>query len=93
MPRPVDGRYRVGLGFPFPIGMLSVQVHVSPAGLTIPFVSNAPLPYYPPPIDLFGSPGGRTKVECDGAGHWHGYITLDNGTIVPLEGDCAQESP
>lgn len=84
---PAPGRYWVRLAFSLPIGYLRVEVHVGPGGLTIPFVSSVPLPYNPVE-DLFGSPGGRTKVECAGVGVWHGTITLDDGTIVPLEGDC-----
>ena len=85
---PAPGKYRLRLAFPLPVGYLRVEVHVGPAGLTVPMVSSAPLPYSPPPLDLFGSPGGRTKIECAGVGVWHGVITLDDGTLVPVEGDC-----
>ena len=93
MPLPLPGKYRLSLGAPYPANMLSVMVLVGPGGATIPFVSPVPIPYNPPPIDLFGSPGGRTKLECSGDGVWHGSITRDDGTVVLLEGTCVGPLP
>lgn len=85
MPRPVDGKYRLTLAFPLPIGLLTTDVFVGPAGATVPFVSQNPLPY-DPLSDLFG--GGQIGLECVGSGGWNAVI---GG--VPVSGTCVGPLP
>lgn len=84
MPRPANGKYRLSLAFPLPVGILNVDVHVGIGGATVPFVSHDPLPY-DPATDLFG--GGLIALECVGGG-WNAIV---NG--VPVSGTCVGPLP